>query len=473
MSSSFSSTPSPSLAKLSQRLNSVTSLVLERSRVVSLSLPPNPSTDASIVRSLMTIKQGLTRLVEERRRTVAEDGSELSGLKKRYEHVIELMEQDEIGRNKVKDLKLSPEIHSDRAVQSGTKASDGTSADADADADAGVNESNNPFRDPLEPSNSSSPSGGPDSAHPQVNVIPPTPFNETVPSLGLASSSSGFPSRGAGAGGAGAFSKTGKGQQIRDGRPSSSSPSEGYRSSGSASTSRRPSSGDSNRRSSDLTRPYTDNPFASADDEALPYSDRPARTGTRTRNDSMGMGMGGFDDEEGPIMPVRVGKVSTDEWDGGIDRELDLEAGRGLGIGGGGGGGDEGNRGGMSEQVLLDGQRLMMDGEFTRMGCTNGQSPFQFLVTRSPTVLRRLSSPRYFHADLFFFFYLLSMCPPLPSMHRSRRSPSHPFRLDRPPIPHLKSHLFRTRSTSRSPRGNGRSTRSNECKDGKSSKKFG
>lgn len=116
----------PSTAALSQRLNSLSSLIIERSRVVSLNLTPSSSTDAQITRSLSFVRDGLARIQDEiqieqgglnvgiRKSSVAKSGNGTSAadrvledLGQRYDRLIEVMEEDDIGRDKVRGLRRS------------------------------------------------------------------------------------------------------------------------------------------------------------------------------------------------------------------------------------------------------------------------------------------------------------------------------------------------------------------------------
>ena len=85
-------------------------MVLERSRVVSLKLSPSASTDAQIVRSLNFVRDGLNK-IEEQSRARGGDGmtgtiedKTLIALGERYDHLISMLEEDDIGREKVKGL---------------------------------------------------------------------------------------------------------------------------------------------------------------------------------------------------------------------------------------------------------------------------------------------------------------------------------------------------------------------------------
>src|SRR4051794_27129893 len=103
----MSSPAAPPLSTLSQRLTTASTLILERSRVVStLQLPASASTDAQIVRALTFVRDGLKRV-----QGSGGDGGEVRELGARYDRLVEMMEeQDEIGRLKVRDLKRPREV---------------------------------------------------------------------------------------------------------------------------------------------------------------------------------------------------------------------------------------------------------------------------------------------------------------------------------------------------------------------------
>lgn len=84
-------------------------MMLERSRVVSLNLPPSASTDAQIVRSLKFVNDGLTKVQDQASRSGGSSETEtaLRELGESYDRLIGMMEQDDIGKAKVKDLKRS------------------------------------------------------------------------------------------------------------------------------------------------------------------------------------------------------------------------------------------------------------------------------------------------------------------------------------------------------------------------------
>jgi syntaxin 8 len=107
----MSSSAPPPLSTLSQRLTTASTLILERSRVVStLKLPASASTDAQIVRALTFVRDGLKRV-----QGGGGDDEEVKELGSRYDRLVEMMEeQDEIGRLKVRDLKRPREVIEER-----------------------------------------------------------------------------------------------------------------------------------------------------------------------------------------------------------------------------------------------------------------------------------------------------------------------------------------------------------------------
>lgn len=113
---------SPALLTLSQKLTTTSSLLLERSRVISLNLPPSASSQNQIVRNLTTIKNELDKLeakagtgtvnghsgvqkggrgglVEtEEQRSIREMGEQ-------YDRLLDVFGEDEVGREKGKALR--------------------------------------------------------------------------------------------------------------------------------------------------------------------------------------------------------------------------------------------------------------------------------------------------------------------------------------------------------------------------------
>ncbi|ORY33498.1 hypothetical protein BCR39DRAFT_520457 [Naematelia encephala] len=112
------------LTSLRQRLTSTSSLLLERSRVLSLGLPPSASSQNQITRNLSTIRSELANLSEvvELESSGLVVGSGLSSSLKRkgkegalaaevremeegYDRLIGMLEEDEVGREKAKTLR--------------------------------------------------------------------------------------------------------------------------------------------------------------------------------------------------------------------------------------------------------------------------------------------------------------------------------------------------------------------------------
>lgn len=83
-----------SLTTASQRLTTVSSLILERSRVLSLGLTPSPTTDTKIGRVLRQVWDELVRLGD------GQGGEEWS----RWEGLVKMMQEDEMGRKQVAGL---------------------------------------------------------------------------------------------------------------------------------------------------------------------------------------------------------------------------------------------------------------------------------------------------------------------------------------------------------------------------------
>jgi syntaxin 8 len=83
-----------SLTTASQRLTTVSSLILERSRVLSLGLTPSPTTDTKIGRVLRQVRDELVRLGD------GQGGEEWG----RWEGLVKMMQEDEMGRKQVAGL---------------------------------------------------------------------------------------------------------------------------------------------------------------------------------------------------------------------------------------------------------------------------------------------------------------------------------------------------------------------------------
>nr|XP_019044184.1 syntaxin 8 [Kwoniella bestiolae CBS 10118]OCF23114.1 syntaxin 8 [Kwoniella bestiolae CBS 10118] len=101
---------------LSVKLNSTSSLLLERSRIISLNLKPNPSSLSQIIRNLTSIKLDLDQLQLEhglagtgKGKLIDHEGSggdgEVEELCERYDKLLEMLNEDEMGRGKVDELR--------------------------------------------------------------------------------------------------------------------------------------------------------------------------------------------------------------------------------------------------------------------------------------------------------------------------------------------------------------------------------
>ncbi|KAK4685707.1 hypothetical protein P7C73_g4439, partial [Tremellales sp. Uapishka_1] len=106
---------SPSLASISSKTTTTSSLLLERSRVLSLNLPPSASSQNQIIRNLTSIKNDLAQLSIERSGLSVGGGSggkssklndrELKGLEAGYDRLLDMFAEDQFGRDKVKSLR--------------------------------------------------------------------------------------------------------------------------------------------------------------------------------------------------------------------------------------------------------------------------------------------------------------------------------------------------------------------------------
>ncbi|GHJ84589.1 hypothetical protein NliqN6_0991 [Naganishia liquefaciens] len=84
----------------SSRLTSTAALILERTRVVSLGLTPSPATDTKIARALRQVRDDLAA----QRKEASEDEW------KRWEDLVEMMREDDVGRTQVKGLERPVEV---------------------------------------------------------------------------------------------------------------------------------------------------------------------------------------------------------------------------------------------------------------------------------------------------------------------------------------------------------------------------
>ncbi|WVQ74207.1 hypothetical protein IAR50_003801 [Cryptococcus sp. DSM 104548] len=145
-------------ASISQRLATTSSLLLERSRILNLGMKPSPSSTQQVVRNLTSLKADLERLDASSPRSGAggkgkgkgaggEEGVDV--LSERYDRLVEMLEEDDVGREKAKSLKRAPSLSSPSPspVQS-------------------------PFHDPLSPASEDIPS---------FSIEPPTPAMDPKP----------------------------------------------------------------------------------------------------------------------------------------------------------------------------------------------------------------------------------------------------------------------------------------------------
>lgn len=112
---------SPALLSLQQRLTSTSSLLLERSRVISLNLPPSASSQNQIVRNLTSIKNDLTKLEEETagfsnggtgtpgkkggKGREGDVGRQVREVGESFDRLVEIFGEDDVGREKAKNLR--------------------------------------------------------------------------------------------------------------------------------------------------------------------------------------------------------------------------------------------------------------------------------------------------------------------------------------------------------------------------------
>lgn len=78
----------------SSHITNTASLILERTRVVSLGLTPSPATDTKIVRALRQVRDELA----------ARDGEDCEDEWKRWGDLVAMMKEDEVGRKQVAGL---------------------------------------------------------------------------------------------------------------------------------------------------------------------------------------------------------------------------------------------------------------------------------------------------------------------------------------------------------------------------------
>lgn len=115
---------SPSLLTVSQRLTSTSSLLLERSRVISLNLPPSATSQNQIVRNLTLIKNDLDKLQDQARlessglsvgkgnsgkgkgkKAEGEVEKQVREMGEQYDRLLEMFAEDAVGKEKAKVLR--------------------------------------------------------------------------------------------------------------------------------------------------------------------------------------------------------------------------------------------------------------------------------------------------------------------------------------------------------------------------------
>ncbi|CAD6588731.1 MAG: hypothetical protein TREMPRED_005144 [Tremellales sp. Tagirdzhanova-0007] len=118
---------SSSFASISQRITTTSTLLLERSRILSLSLAPSASSQTQIVRNLTAIRSDLSKLEDQlalessglvvggrKRGKAAEDdlARQVGELQGQYDRLLDMFGEDGVGREKAKglsrDVKRSP-----------------------------------------------------------------------------------------------------------------------------------------------------------------------------------------------------------------------------------------------------------------------------------------------------------------------------------------------------------------------------
>lgn len=177
---------SPSYAALSQRLTSTSALLLERSRVISLNLPPSASSQNQIVRNLTLIKADLDKLqdqaqLESSGLTVGGSGGSSRGkgkkaegqaekqlreLGEQYDRLVEMLAEDAVGKEKAKSLRREkPCVLATAGIGSGPDMSSAPQPEPVQEA-------------PQEPVHGIGDDSD-DETLPRLNVEPPTPMDRT------------------------------------------------------------------------------------------------------------------------------------------------------------------------------------------------------------------------------------------------------------------------------------------------------
>lgn len=108
------------IASISNRLTSAQSQLLERSRILGLGMKPSPSSTQSLVRTLTQVRNDLAKLEGEAELEAAglavggagkkrsnSSGGDLAAIEElgsRYDRLVEMLQADEVGREKAKPL---------------------------------------------------------------------------------------------------------------------------------------------------------------------------------------------------------------------------------------------------------------------------------------------------------------------------------------------------------------------------------
>lgn len=117
---SMSNASSP--ASISARLTTTSTLLLERSRILSLSLPASASSQTQISKNFTTIRTDLAKLSDQLelensglvvgggkkkkgKSIEGEFGRSVRELEERYDRLLEIFGEDEVGREKVKSIR--------------------------------------------------------------------------------------------------------------------------------------------------------------------------------------------------------------------------------------------------------------------------------------------------------------------------------------------------------------------------------
>ncbi|ODN99032.1 hypothetical protein I350_07184 [Cryptococcus amylolentus CBS 6273] len=146
-------------ASISQRLATTSSLLLERSRILDLGMKPSPSSTQQVVRNLTSIRADLERLDAlspglgggGKGKGRGEGGEEgVEELRGRYDRLVEMLERDDVGREKAKALKRAPSAQANIPCRPSPSPSPVQS----------------PFHDPVSPASEDIPS---------FSIEPPTP----------------------------------------------------------------------------------------------------------------------------------------------------------------------------------------------------------------------------------------------------------------------------------------------------------